>query len=255
MAPLLIVNGETVDTAEAIQRSIVHEEDFLENTITGVLIRQYAKKKGITNSDEELQLAADELRYQRGLESVEKLRQWMKANHQTEISLQNAVDGMMLRNKVRGAITDAEIEAYFAEHKLEFDRVELYSCRLESEEKARELLAQVKDEGANFHALTMEHSVDETTRAKAGYVGLLSRSEVASEIEAIVFKAVPGTIGGPFKTEKGWNLFKVASIQKASLENSRDTIRQQIFTRLIAQLRAEATVSYAVLEQTMPKAA
>jgi len=255
MPALLIVNGEAVDTADAIQRSIVHEEDFLENTITGVLIRQYAKKKGIVNSDEELQLAADELRYQRGLESVEKLRQWMKANHQTEISLQNAVDGMLLRNKVRAAITDAEIEAYFAEHKLEFDKVELYSCRLESEEKARELLAQIKDEGANFHTLTMEHSVDEMTKAKAGYVGSLTRSEMTSDLEPIVFKAVPGAVVGPVKTEKGWNLFKVAAVHKASLENNRDTIRLQIFTRLIAQLRAEATVSYAVLEQAMPKAA
>lgn len=245
---LLTVNGDAVDVADAIRLDIVHEDKFLENTIVFALVRQQAAKKGLSNSDEELQLAADELRYQRGLESLEKLRQWMKANHQTEISLQNAVDGMLLRNKLRSAITDAEIEAYFTEHRLEFDRVELYSCRLDSEEKARELLAQIKDEGADFHVLTMEHSTDHETRPKAGHVGKLSRSELTSDLEAIVFKALPGAVVGPVKTEKGWNLFKVAAIHKASLESERYNIQSKIFEGLVNQLRAQAEVGYPALE-------
>jgi parvulin-like peptidyl-prolyl isomerase len=248
MGALLKVNGRAVDCADAIRRSMLHEEDFLENTITGALIQDYAAKKGISNSDQELQLAADELRYQRGLESVEKLHQWIKSNHQTETSLQNGIDAMLLRNKLRGSITDAQVETFFAEHRLEFDTVELYSCRLASEEKARELLAQVKGEGANFHVLTMEHSTDDETRPRAGYIGRLTRSGLTSDLEPIVFKAVPGSVVGPIKTEKGWNLFKVVAVHKASLESARDAIRMQIFQNLLTELRAKATVSYPVLE-------
>jgi len=248
LTSLLIVNGESIDLTDAIRRSILHEEDFLDNTFVFELLRQYAAKKGIANSDAELQLAADELRYSRGLESIEKLRQWMKVNHQTESSLEKSIDGLMLRSKIRSAITDAEIEAYFNEHRLDFDRVEVYSCRLESEAKARELLAQIKDEGANFHVLTMEHSTDAATKPKAGYVGLLSRSEMTSELEPVLFKAQPGAVVGPIKTEQGWNLFKVGAIHKASLESERDNIRIQIFTGLVNQLRAQAQSSIPVLE-------
>src|SRR5262245_26525826 len=109
MATLMIVNGSSVSVAEALQRSIVHNEDFLEKTVDYALLRRYAAKHNISNSDEELQLAADELRYQRNLESVEKLNQWMGANHQTVYSLQEAIDGMLLRNKLRNSISDTEI--------------------------------------------------------------------------------------------------------------------------------------------------
>lgn len=247
MAVLAAVNGESLEAADALRRSIVHEEDFLKNSVDTVLIRQHAAKIGITNTDKELQLAADELRYNRGLESVEKLKQWMKANNQTILSLQNAIDGMLLRNKVRSAIKDADIEAYFAEHKLEFDSVELYSIRVATLDKANELLAQITDEGANFHVLAMEHSVDEETKRLGGSAGNLTRAQVTGEIEAAVFKAQPGKVIGPIKTEKGFNLFKVAAIHPGSLENAKDSIRQTLFNNLLAKLRTEATITYPIL--------
>ena len=57
----------------------------------------------------------------------------MRENHQTLLSLQNAVDLMLLRNKVRSAISDAEVQAHYAEHKLEYEAVDLYSLRVESQ--------------------------------------------------------------------------------------------------------------------------
>jgi len=255
MPVLVIVNGEPLDSADALRRSIVHDEDFLKNSINTVLIRQYATKNGIVNTDQELQLAADELRYARGLESVEKVQQWMKANNQTVLSLQVAIDGMLLRNKVRNAIKDAEIEAYFAEHKLEFDAVELYSIRVDSLDKAKELLAQINDEGADFHTLAMKHSQDEQSKMLGGYVGALTRSGMTGEIEAAVFKAQPGKVIGPMKTDKGYNLFKVAAIHPATFEKAKDSIRLTLFEGLLAKLRAEAKITYPILEEVYLKAA
>lgn len=249
MPALATVNGEALDLADALRRSIVHEEDFLNNSVNTVLIRQRAAKLGISNTDEELQLAADELRYNRGLESVEKLQQWMKASNQTVLSLQNAIDGMLLRNKVRNSIREAEIEAYFAEHKLEFDSVELYSIRVDSLDKANELLAEINDEGANFHVLAMAHSQDEQSKPLGGYVGNLTRGGMTGEIEAAVFKAQPGKVIGPIKTEKGYNLFKVAAIHPASLEKAKEAIRMSLFDQLLAKLRAEAAITYPILAE------
>ncbi len=248
MPPLAIINGQSLDAADALRRSIFCEEDFFANSVDAVLIRQYATKIGIRNTDQELQLAVDEVRYSRGLESIEKLQQWMKANNQTILSLQDVVDGMLLANKLRHSIKQEEIEAYFAEHRLEFDAVELYSIRVESADKASELLAQINDEGANFHVLAMEHSQDDESKARGGHVGTLARSGMTGEIEAAVFKAQPGKVIGPIKTDKGYNLFKVAAIHPASLEKAKDLIQMTLFANQLAKLRAEAAITYPVLE-------
>lgn len=251
MTTLVTIDGRSVSIAEALQRSIVHNEDFLDKTIDYALLRNYAARHNISNSDEELQLAADELRYQRGLESVERLKQWMETNHQTLYSLQEAIDGMLLRNKIRNSMSDNEIAAYYAEHQLELESVELYSCRLDTEDKARELFAQINEDGADFHSIAMEHSQDAETRKRGGYAGDLKRAEVTGEIEAAVFKARPGQVIGPVKTDKGFNLFKVAAIHRPSLSESRDRIQMTLFQNLLAKLRSEAAVSYPVLEETL----
>ncbi|HOK45207.1 MAG TPA: peptidylprolyl isomerase [Bryobacteraceae bacterium] len=248
MPDLIVVNGEGLPAADAVRRSIIHQEEFLERSIELLLLRQYAASHGIVNTDEQLQLALDEMRYQRGLESVEKARQWMKANHQTELSLQDAIDGMLIRNKVRNSIPEEQIAAYYAEHQLEFEKVTLYSIRLDSEEKAKELYAQITEEGANFHVLAMEHSTDSETAPKGGYVGEMTRAMLSGEIEAAVFKAKPGDVIGPIKTSKGWNLFKVAKIHKPTLAEVRSNIQMTLFLQLLAKLRAEAKIEYPIFE-------
>src|SRR5262245_15395560 len=167
--PLATVNGEDVDLLSAIRLSIFEGGSFLNDAVNLVLLRQYAAERGIANTDAELQLAADELRYTRGQEGAEAVRQWLRENDQDVLSFQDGIDAMLLRNKIRNAIAAEEIKAYYAEHAVEFETAELYSIRVDQEHLAKELLAQVNDEGANFHVLAMEHSKDDTSRHLGGY--------------------------------------------------------------------------------------
>lgn len=250
MTDFINVNGESIDIREAIRLSFLHDDDnFVQNTIEFMLINQGAEKAGITNTDEQLQLAVDELRYQRGLESSETAQQWINENRLDLMSIQNGVNNMLLRNKLRNSIPDSEIEAYFAEHQLEFDKVELYSIRVDTEELAQELYAQITEEDENFHLLAMEHSQDEETRPMAGYVGKLTRSGMTGEIEAAVFKARPGDVVGPIKTEKGFNLFLVKDVHKAALEEEKDGIQMILFTQMLNKLHAEARLDYPIFKE------
>ena len=115
------------------------ENRFIDVCIAEILIREYAAKHNITNTVEELQIAIEEMRYDKGLEEKEKFLHWMKTNGQNLLSIQNEMDYQLLRNKVRASIPPQEVEAYFAEYQLEFDRVELYSIRVSTQEKAEEL--------------------------------------------------------------------------------------------------------------------
>lgn len=112
------VNGKKLTLVEALTRLelLQTEDNFLGNCIKELLAREYAKANNLSNSQEELQVAADELRYQRGLELVEVLQQWMKSNYQTLLSVQNGIDAQLLQNKLRRVFTEGEIKAYLAAH-------------------------------------------------------------------------------------------------------------------------------------------
>ncbi|NJL51302.1 MAG: hypothetical protein HC930_02130 [Hydrococcus sp. SU_1_0] len=244
-APLMIINGHPYPVKEALRRSMYQSENkFTDDCIAEILVREYAVKNGIHNSPEELQVAMEEMRYKKGLESKEKFQHWMDSNGQNLLSIQNELDYQLLRNKVKDSIPYDKLETYFAEFQLEYDRAELYSIRVETEAKAEELLARIEEEDENFHILAMEHSEDEESKLKAGYIGKVARSEVTAEIEAAVFVAKSGDVVGPVKTEKGFNLFKVAAIYPATLYSEADAVRDKLFKDLEAKLKTEAKIEY-----------
>lgn len=250
ITPLLTVNRHPYPVKEALRRSMYQSENrFVGVCISEILIREYAAKHKLVNSAEELQVAIEEMRYDKGLESKEKFVHWMKTNGQNLLSIQNEMDYQLLRNKVKANIPNKEVEAYFAEYQLEFDKVELYSIRVSTQEQAEELLAKIEEEGENFHLVAMEYSEDEESRLKAGYVGKVDRSSVTAEIEAAVFAAQPGDVVGPVKTEKGYNLFKIAELYPSTLEEARDEIRNKLFEKLEAILLTEAEIKYPWLEE------
>jgi parvulin-like peptidyl-prolyl isomerase len=244
---LATVNGEDLDLVSAVRLSVFEGGSFLNDSVALVLLRQYAAAHGISNTDAELQLAADELRYTRGQEKAEAVAQWLRENHQNALSFQDAIDLMLLRNKIRNAIPAEEIKAYYAEHALELETAEVYSIRVADENVAKELRAQMQDEGANFHVLAMEHSTDDATRHLGGFVGGLTRTGMTSAVAAAVFSSKPVSIIGPVKTEHGWNLFKVTKIHKPTLEESTDAIRLTLMTQLADKLRAKARIEYPAL--------
>jgi parvulin-like peptidyl-prolyl isomerase len=249
MTAFLKVNGNTIDIAAAVRQSLLHNGTFLRDTLRVSVIRQYAEKQNIRNSDAELQLAVDELRYSRNLETVEAAEQWMRDSHQTPFAVQDGIDAMLLNNKVRNSISDDKLQAYYADHKLEYEAAELYSIRVDSESKAKELLAQLNDEGADFHVLAREHSQDEDSRHLGGFVGRLTRSEMTGGVAAAVFAPRPAAVIGPVKTEHGWNLFKVAKIHKPTYEEAKDRLRVAVMEQLVAKLIAEAKIEYPVFEE------
>ena len=171
MTILMTVNGEAVAVDGAVRRSILHDEEFLKNTIDFELLRQYAEQNNISNSDAELQVAADELRYHRGLEGVDSLNQWMRPTIRHCSRFRKASTGCCCATRSAAQSPTRKCAAYYAEHKSELEAVELYSFRARQRGQGRELRSQIVEEGANFHALAIEHSQDEQTGTKAATPG------------------------------------------------------------------------------------
>lgn len=246
MTVLCEVNGAELDLKEALMRISALTDpkaNFLQNCIEEILIRDYAAANGIANSDEELQVAADELRYQRRLELKENLQQWMKTNYQTSSSLVDTVDFHLLRNKTGSDVPPEQVQEYFAAHKQDFDEVELYTILVDSLQKASELYTKIT-QGESFYLLALEHSLDEGSNKFMGYLGKVQRRYCPPEIQEQVFNASLGEVLPPLQTKQGYQLYKITGILPATFDGCKSNIEYEIVGGVLEGLKNEAEIVF-----------
>jgi parvulin-like peptidyl-prolyl isomerase len=247
MTAFVVVNGREITVEQALRHARLGGDAgrLLDTLIEGELLRQHAAARGIAVRDEELQRAADEMRYERGLRSGARTHEWLRAHGQTLGSMQAELELLLLRNKVMAAIPAHEVESRYAAEAAEY--VALFSIRLASEPEAAAVRARL-EAGALFPAVAAAASLDRATGENGGFVGRLRRAELAPEIAEIVFAATPGTLLGPVPTELGVNLLLVADRRTPTLEEEAAGIRLLIFDELVARLREAADVRYPALD-------
>src|SRR5690606_23242076 len=124
---------------------------------------------------------------------------------------------------------EPRIEAYFHEHRRDFERARLRHIVVREEDEARELMLSL-EEGGEFFNMALRHSIDGGTVHAGGYCGWVGRSALSGPEEAAVFGAQAGETVGPFAYGKLWRILRVEQLQTAELnEKVRDDIREALF--------------------------
>lgn len=151
-------------------------------------------------------------------------------------------------------VSDEEIEAHYNENKEQFVQPEMAKAShilVETEEKAKELLAKIK-EGASFEEMAQEHSTCPSSQA-GGDLGEFPRGSMVPEFEEMTFSMTPGEVSGPVKTQFGYHLIKLVSKTDAapkSFEEVKNNIAQQLlgkkqqeaYMAKTADLKAKANI-------------
>jgi parvulin-like peptidyl-prolyl isomerase len=152
---------------------------------------------------------------------------------------------------LRETLTLGKVEQYFAERRLSFDAATVSRLVLEHEDVARELRAQIVEDGVDFHTMARQYSIDEASRPTGGYSGEISRQEMDAELEATVFGSEPGDTIGPIKTENGWELIKLEELHRAKLDEvTREKIEAILFDDWLTERRLKALIKLPLLEIT-----
>ena len=253
MPALLSVNGRDVTVERAVRQALFDPPGrrFLETLIEQELLRQHAGSIGVAVTSDELQQAANEMRYERGLTDRERTLEWVRAHGQTVESLEDRIELFLLRQKVARAISDGEVEEYYRAHRDALEYVVLFSIRAESEAEGAALRARL-DAGEPFPVVASQESRDAVTRRAGGFVGRLRRAEMSEEIARAAFAAAIGHPIGPLRTEMGFGLFLVAARQVPTLEEESAGIRLLLLESLMARLRAAATVHVPPIAADVP---
>ncbi len=245
----LEVNGEEVSLQDVMRLAKWRGQlAFVREAIDVALIRQAAEHHGIEVSDDELQQAADDFRVERELFDEESTENYLAANSLTYEDWELLLESDVITRKLRDALTDGKVKERFAVNRLSFDAATISRIIVKDEDVAKELRAEIVEEGADFHALARRHSIDAQTRPASGYVGVVKRKAMEPPIESAVFGAKPGEIVGPIKTDGGWELVKVESLHPATLDDdTREAIKSLLFEEWLDEQRRKARIAAPLL--------
>ncbi len=138
------------------------------------------------------------------------------------------------------AVTDGEIQAYYAAHKSDFfrpERVKVSQILLRTEEKAIEVLARVKAEPEDvFRTVARQESTGPETSA-SGEMGTFSPGQLPFEIEKVIFSLKEGEISQIVQSSYGFHIFRLDKRfppELVTLEQAAPGIRTKLLDDKIA---------------------
>ena len=156
------------------------------------------------------QLVSFELMNKLGTEmELDKTEEYKSALEQMERDLLT----QMTINKVLSdvTVTDADAETFYNEHAEEFKTPETVSSKhilVDSEEKANEILAQIKAGDITFEDAARANSTC-PSKDQGGDLGTFGRGQMVPEFEDATFAMNVGDVSEPVKTQFGYHLIKL----------------------------------------------
>jgi peptidyl-prolyl cis-trans isomerase C len=227
---------------------------YLEQRATEVALLQEAERRGISVSDEEVDVMVEEVRgtlaegeefgdvlAQAGFRDEEQLRSLVR---ETE-AIQRVVDAVETEIEV----SDAEVEEFYRANPELFEQPEEVCARhilVESVEEAEQTLADL-EAGEDFAALADERSID--PGGQGGDLGCFGRGRMVPPFEEAAFAAEVGEPVGPVESQFGQHVILVydrSEPGQADLAEVQPQIEQQLqreqLGRVVDEMRQQAGI-------------
>lgn len=148
--------------------------------------------------------------------------------------------------ETRQTVSDEAIRTYFEEHAAEYGTPELRQAahiliaapkqanaaeKQAAQEKAEQILQQLKVAPAKFSELAAQHSQDPGSAAKGGDLGEFGRGAMVKPFEDAVFSLKVGELSGVVESDFGFHIIKLLAIKPAAgqpLAAVKNTIAQRL---------------------------
>jgi peptidyl-prolyl cis-trans isomerase SurA len=247
------------------------QKDLLRGLIDQSLMVQRAKDMGISVESDVIK-RLDDVRKQNQLASLEDLEKAVEASGLAWEDYKTTIrNGLLTQEVVRREvgshinIGNDEVKKYYDAHPQEFTRPEqvvLAEIFLSTEGKSPEEIASVQRKaedlrnrvmkGDDFNEIAKRYSEGSTAK-DGGDLGTFKQTELAPQLEEVVFKMEKGQITDVIQTKTGFEVLKVEAHYKAGLQPM-DKVENEIMNRLymvkmepqmreyLAQLREESYV-------------
>lgn len=218
----------------------VRFRDVVQGVLRQRIISQTALDRSIEVTPEEVQAEADRQRIQRRLESANSTYAWLNEQLISVEDWESGIHEMLLAQKVAESLFAAEIDKYYAEHRLDFEQVSLYRISVPYQQLAQELFYQIEESEIGFYEAAHLYDIDERRRSQCGYEGRFYRWSLDPDTASLVFAANIKEVIGPIQTPQGYDLLLVEEFIASALTPA---TRQEILNKLFHEW-LDAELSY-----------
>ncbi len=225
MAIIARVDEVEITSDDLVRHLKINEkfDQIVEDMITERLTTAEAPGMGISATDEEVQEEANNLRRVLGLHRAQDTLEFLDSIGLTTDGFEQSLRDNLLRKKVVDIVCSEQvIKDFFELHSPKFESVEISQIVVDSEGKARELIAVLEEAPEEFAAMARSHSLDPESADRGGGIGTVARGSLQGEVEAKVFNGALGDILGPFESDDGslFELFMVTRRNRPKLDGS-----------------------------------
>jgi parvulin-like peptidyl-prolyl isomerase len=227
MTAVMKIDGKAIDLTEFVRtlKLTGQFETLLEQFVRDRLAVLGARKSGIQVTEDEIQERANQFRRVRGLHRASDTNKYLDALRVSVEEFESFIgDGIYQEKMMRKVCSDQAVQGYFKLNSPKFDCIEVSHIVVDSEPKAREMIAVLRDDPTTFDEMAREHSIAET-REKGGVIGKVLRGSLRSDVEAKVFNAAAGDLLGPFASgdRTAFEIFRVNAKHPARLDEDTAT--------------------------------
>lgn len=151
----------------------------------------------------------------------------------TEVKRQLAVNQLFEQIAAGMTVSDPDVEKAFPTHKDGLgtpERRDLRNIVVSSQAEADQIAGDLKN-GAAFETIAGQRSLDGSTKANDGSLGVVAANQLDKAYADAAFAAPANSVFGPVQTQHGWNVGKVGQVMApvpAVYDQVKDKLKQQL---------------------------
>jgi len=227
------------------------QETALGEILDTIWIQGQAEEMGFSVTPKEVEQELEKLKKQ-AFKTEKQYEEFLKESHYTEEDVNQRVTVQVLSTKIQeqlkeegSAPSSREIEEYYEEAKAsQFTTPESRDIRIvvnKDKGKAEEAKAALEKDSSvkSWEKVAKKYSTDPSTKGKGGLQSGVSEGQLSEPLNAEIFKAEQGDLGGPVKESRGYVVFEVATIKPEKV-SSLEEVKSQISSQLEEQNQQQA---------------
>lgn len=193
-------------------RSLIH------NMVDLLLVVYYAKEKGLTVSEGELQRAADCFRHIQGLHDAAETQTYLKKIGLELIDFELMLEFQLLYNKLKQSLSSVDVvQEVFAENLHLFEFVELAALSFSSSNEAKDFLHELSKEKPASPDQPLDQSDNLKVETSWVFMDFATRADLPKEAATKIFTGDSPRFVGPVETDGKYWIYHILRPKQAEV--------------------------------------
>lgn len=255
-ADLITMKGDVITEHqfyEEVKNNATAQQVLLNMTIQKVFEKQYGSE--VSDKEVEDAVAEEQKKYGDSYQTILARSGMTAESRKAQIRTSKLVE-YAVKKAAESELTDENYKKAYDEYTPE---VTAQIIKLDSEDKAKEVLAKAKESGADFAQLAKDNSTDEKTKANGGEITFDSAS---TELPDVVKKAafaldvngVSDVITAPGAQAYSSSFYIVKLTKKTEKSSNIENYKEKLKTVILTQKQNDATFVQGVISKELQAA-